>query len=110
MELREFVRTVLVDVVAGVVDAEQDLGEHHAVIGHTYDSAAQQKNPIKTTLEFDVALGGETSGEGGGHATVLFGFVEVGGEGAGGKKTSEFSRVKFTVPMCLPRPRKRVQP
>jgi len=112
MDLQEFVKQTLVDIVAGVQAAQEAVPGGEAriapalvsfaspapreVVGHAAD-----RTPV-LSAEFDVAV---TVNEGEGKRAgvgVFTGFVTVGG---GGEKTSamaNISRVRFSVPLALP--------
>jgi hypothetical protein len=109
MELREFVKAALVEVIAGIRDAQET--EFGAYIvprsdgGHKYasnDRFSESARLKSTIVDFDIALTTEDSssvGAGGG--------IKVLGVGAGvkGDKASRdmaVSRIQFAIPLLLP--------
>lgn len=108
MNLQDFVKTALVDIVAGVAAARAELKQHGSDAG-----SIPQYGDIKglrtdnngkqiQIIEFDVALADSNSTDTKGGIGVLLGAVNLGSQGAShGEKTST-SRIKFSVPLVLP--------
>lgn len=104
MELDEFIKASLTQIIAGVQNAQaEELGENiNAEFGHRDDVGGQLIHSgafgMVTRVDFDVAVSAEL--DGGGKANLkVFG---VGVEGGGGTKHSNMNRVAFSVPVRLP--------
>jgi hypothetical protein len=115
MEVREFVRDVLVDVIKGIKEAQREAGVGGYVapadVGdHRFPQDAGVYNEariVSTVVKFDMAVTAETSKQGGGGAKVRITVVgaEIGGKLAA--KDTQVSRIQFSVPILMPKnPRK----
>lgn len=110
MELQEFIRTALTEIVAGVAEASEKAVESGAKIGSTrlygylkeakvvYD---ENNNPI-SQVEFDIALAEGSTKDTKGGIGVYLGAVGLGSQGASHGETSTHSRIKFSVPVIFP--------
>lgn len=88
MEIKDFVKGVLKDVVDAVEEVRSESSRDMYL-----DS---EKNG--RTVDFDIAVTVEDSAEGKGRAGIkVFQLVESGGEIAGSIKNSSISRIKFGV-------------
>ena len=110
MNLQEFIRTALTDIVAGVADASKTAQEHGGSIGsmRLYGHVKENKvitdekdNPV-ATVEFDIALAEASSKDTKGGIGVYLGAVGLGSQGASHGEASTHSRSKFSVPVVLP--------
>ena len=109
MELRDFVKEVLTQIVDGVRDAQQPNGGafvvptgdgNHKYAEHPrFASSARIKSTI---VDFDVAITVEDSDKAGAKAGVKVFSVQFGAEGEIASKNSTVSRVQFAVPLLLP--------
>ena len=109
MDLRDFVKEVLTQIVDGVRDAQQPNGGAFVVPagdgGHKYAehprfaSSARLKSTI---VDFDVAITAEEADKAGAKAGVKVFSVQFGAEGEITSKNSKVSRVQFAVPLLLP--------
>ncbi len=88
MELKEFVKSVLKDVVGAVEETREDsIRDMH--LGSGKDTR---------TVEFDIAVTVEDSTKGSGKAGIkVFQLIEGGGEVSKEAKNSSVSRIKFGV-------------
>jgi hypothetical protein len=109
MELKEFVRSTLVEIVSGVSEAQAALIESHktAVINApvTGDKRAEYRGSgarLLEMVEFDVALTvTETTDKGiGGRLSIAA--ASIGTQRGASIENSEVSRVRFKVPIALP--------
>jgi hypothetical protein len=125
MDLKDFIKTTLTEIVEGVHEAREIVKNHEAanqgaevapfVFGHT--SATYIKLPSShpggegpaVIVEFDVAVTvvetSEKKLQGGAKLAIL-------SVGAGGNQSSQntaVSRIKFNVPLALPRGKKVVE-
>ena len=89
MELKEFVKNVLKDLVDGVEEAKAE---------SSHDMSLKSHKESSQTVEFDIAVTVEDSTNKGGKAGIkVFQLVEGGGEISREVKNSSVSRVKFGV-------------
>ncbi|MBO7468503.1 MAG: hypothetical protein J6T81_00070 [Bacteroidales bacterium] len=108
MDLKEFTKETLVQIVHGVEEANNELSEKHAhVTSHAMKNSAggvllddRYTNAIE--VEFDVAVTAtETDGTKGGGgirvAQILFGGIEA----SNSTENQSISRVKFSIPLVL---------
>lgn len=113
MNLREFVSTVLQEVVAGVEDAQSSVKGDSEVNPHIWMAQRADANKQKILesnngkwihmVEFDVAVTvAESTGTKGGIGLVV-GPVALGSQGASNAQSSTVSRIKFEVPIAFPR-------
>lgn len=116
MELKDFVRDSILQIVAGMVEAQDAVGEYGASVNPPpaanpgpsavkYVAAGPDgKNVVSLVqeLEFDVALTVRGSTKGGGEISVRVGLIggEVGGNAEKGHE--DISRLKFKVPVGFP--------
>jgi hypothetical protein len=110
MELREFVRSTLLEIVAGVTDAQKALAEEDstAVINAPMSGHINRPEYRGTgsrsleMVEFDVALTvTETTDKGiGGRLSIAA--ASIGTQRGSSIENSEVSRVRFQVPIALP--------
>jgi hypothetical protein len=95
IELREFVRATLLDVLNGVDDARKDetVGARAGITwtGRTTSEAAK--------VEFDVAVTAENTDAAKGNGGVKVAVFSVGVSGEVSSKNTTVSRIKFAVPI-----------
>jgi hypothetical protein len=112
MNLQEFVKGTLTQVVAGIREAQTSNPDGWAIapeIDVNYDEAAKlkillddsSKQPIYL-VEFDVAVTATEGKDTKGGIGVVAGIVNLGSQGASSESNSSISRVKFTVPIKMP--------
>lgn len=111
MELKEFIRLTLIDIVEGVEEAKKTLDEHEKYICPPMGSAFAKdfgaklnsvNNMYYQEIEFDVAVSVENKTEAGLKGAVkVFGVFELGGGGNGGLNNVIVNRIKFHVPLAL---------
>ena len=108
MNLQDFVKTALVEIVAGVAAAKVEMKQHGSnagsfpLYGDTKGVRTDGENKQVQVVEFDVALADASSTGTKGGIGVFLGAVNLGSQGAShGEKTST-SRIKFSVPIVLP--------
>ena len=109
MQLREFIKEVLTQIVAGVRDAQEPNGGAFVVPagdgGHKYADHARfaASARLKSTIvDFDVAITAEDSDKVEGGAGVKVFSVQFGAKGEVASKDTTVSRVQFAVPLLLP--------
>ncbi|WP_193166255.1 hypothetical protein [Microbulbifer hainanensis] len=112
MELKEFVKNTLVQIVDGVIEAERELDQKGATVnpvGGYFDQKQvggrtwSFEDGIAEVVDFDVALTssekeGTTAGIG-----VLLGSINLGAKGMSEEALSSVTRIKFSVPVLLPK-------
>lgn len=114
MELKEFVKTVLKDVIEAVEESRDEIkgGKVSPEISHkgrTFILEIAQKydyhvdtNSYFQNLEFDIAVTTESMAQSGGKAKVnVMGLVEVGGDSGKATTNTNVSRIKFHVPIAF---------
>jgi hypothetical protein len=112
VELKDFVKNTLVQIVDGVLEAEKELSQKGATvnpIGGYFDQAQlggrtwSFKDGITESVEFDVAL---TNSEKEGTAAgigVLLGSINLGAKGSSEDTVTSVTRIKFSIPVLLPK-------
>ena len=110
MNLREFIREALTEIVSGVAEARISAAEHGALVGsdqvygYTKEAKILTDNNGRTVslVEFDIALAAADARDTKGGIGVFLGSVGLGSQGASHGETSSNSRIKFSVPVVLP--------
>jgi hypothetical protein len=112
MELREFVAGSILQIIDGVKNA-QDLNKTDARISPSalkLGNQVQQSNlydfgdgMLLSNVEFDVAVTAEKSAGTKGGIGVFVGAVGLGSQGKSDSKDQSVSRIKFSVPISLPK-------
>jgi hypothetical protein len=108
MNLQEFIKTALTDIVAGVAEASLAAKAHGGAIGSMAQGFTKE-NKILTDandrpvarVEFDIALAEANSKDTKGGIGVYLGAVGLGSQGASHGEVSTHSRIKFSVPIVL---------
>lgn len=112
MDLKEFVAQTLTQIIAGVRDSQASAKEHGAEVNPhlntSHGEAGKQGflwsgEAYAQVVQFDVALTvSEGTGTKGGIG-VFAGAVTLGSSGQSKAESSSVSRVKFSVPLVLPK-------
>lgn len=107
MELQEFIRSVLVQVVRGVESAQDELKNSKATInplGTRAQIALEQnkETPEFTKVAFEVAVEVRNSGEQSGSLGIQIATFKIGVDGKKTDSESHTSRLSFSVPVHLP--------
>lgn len=110
MNLQEFIKTALTEIVAGVAEASESAQAHGGSVGSMNLYGHVKENKILTdengrpvaTVEFDIALAEANSKDTKGGIGVYLGAVGLGSQGASHGEASTHSRIKFSVPVVLP--------
>jgi hypothetical protein len=109
MQLREFIKTVLTEIVDGIRDAQDKNGGAFVVAagdgGHKYAEHPRFSGSARlksTIVDFDVAVTAEDTDklEGGAGIKVLS--IQFGGKGETSIKDMTVSRIQFAIPLLLP--------
>lgn len=111
MELQEFVAKTLVQIIAGVKDAQAEAKKHGAEVSPHLTGGASElgkhgfiwaSGSAAQIVQFDVALtiteGTDTKGGIG----VFSGAINLGSSGQSKNENMSVSRIKFSVPLSLP--------
>ena len=114
MNLQEFIKTALTEIIAGVAEASQTAQEHGGSVGSMKLYGWVKENKVLTndnglpvaTVEFDIALAELNSKDTKGGIGVYLGAVGLGSQGASHGEASTHSRLKFSVPVVLPTAKK----
>lgn len=112
MDLKEFVKETIVQVVNGIADANAALSSDTAFVASSniqtdnnfkYTTDKEGVKHYVTELDFDVAITAQKAktGEGGVHMKVASVF-ELGGKGSSENINASISRIKFSLPLALP--------
>lgn len=115
MELDQFIKSTLVQIVDGVSEAEKVLQERGASvnpIGGHFDQKQvggrtwSFEDGVSEVVEFDVALtNSEKEGTSAGIG-VLLGGIKLGANGKSEETITSVTRIKFSVPVLLPKGKK----
>lgn len=108
MQLDEFIKSTLRQIIHGVRDAQKELAADGAAVNPTVRSApagrlVHSTGTILQDVEFDIALTVSETDQSG--AGVRVGVAWIGGKVDAGsnRERSEVSRIKFVVPVAFPR-------
>ena len=112
MELREFVKTTLLDVIGAVVDAGREMSKDERYTGafinpttvvHEKRVIAHYSGGLSVhDVSFDVAVTAEKSSQGKAGIAVVFSAIGVGGQKANASSDSTVSRIRFSIPVAYP--------
>ena len=107
MELQEFIRSVLVQIVRGVEHAQLDLKDSQATInpeGISAQIALEQgkQTPSFGSVEFEVAVEVKNQTEQSGGAGIQVAVFKMGVDGKKLEIESHVSKLRFGIPIHLP--------
>lgn len=109
MQLREFIKTVMTEIVDGVRDAQDQNGGAFLVPagdgGHKYADHprfAASARLKSTIVDFDVAITAEDADKVEGGAGIKVLAIQFGAIGESSSKDTTVSRIQFAVPLLLP--------
>lgn len=110
MELQDFIKKALSEIIVGVAEASKTAREHGGSVGSMKLYGYVKENKVITdendrpvaTVEFDIALAEANSKDTKGGIGVYLGAVGLGSQGASHGEASTHSRIKFSVPVVLP--------
>lgn len=114
MELRDFIKESLIQIVQGVADAQSSLIGNNC-LGSVSPEIRNSRSTLESsgalltaegalvqTVEFDVSVAA-TEGTGTkGSIGVVVGILGLGSQGQSSQSSSNTSRLKFSVPISLP--------
>lgn len=101
MELREFIAKTLQQIIDGVSDVQEYAGERGGIIGDH-----PRNSPRTQNVEFDVAVTTQDGTQAKGGAGLFVGPVGIGTNLGSDRSNQSVSRIKFSVPLFLPRQKK----
>ncbi len=103
MELHEFVKETLVQIIKGVLAAQNsdDVQNSTAAIAPSGQQTMDSKT-LNQTVEFDVAVTAKEQKATKGSASVSITILKLGTQGESSKGNSTENRIKFKVPIYLP--------
>ena len=110
MNLQDFIRTALAEIVAGVAEARDNAKTHgasigsNALFGHLKEAKVvtdSNGRPV-TQVEFGIALADTKGTDTKGGIGVFLGSVGLGSQGASHGESSSNSRIRFSVPIVFP--------
>ena len=108
MNLEDFIKTALIEIVAGVSAAHAEISKQGAQTGSikNYGATRGQRTDENgreiQRVEFDIALAEASATDTKGGIGVFLGAVGLGSQGASHGESSSTSRIKFSVPLVLP--------
>lgn len=119
MELKDFIKQSIIEISEAVQEANSHLGDNgiNAIVNPEFiyesgkdrrafttppDEESPNENRFIENIDFDVAVTteGEINGEARGGIKIAS--FEIGGKGSIVDKQQSVSRIKFTIPVCLP--------
>lgn len=103
MELKEFIKDALINIIQAVDEAQDEIkGQPHAINPQTTIGQGKESKYVQN-VEFDVAIQVAKEERSGGQAKLMIPIVDVGLEGGKESKdiSSTASRIKFTIPVAF---------
>lgn len=108
MNLEDFIKTALTEIVSGVASAKSEIQKHGgntgsiSMFGDTKGVRTDKNGRQIQIVEFDIALAEASGTDTKGGIGVFLGTVGLGSQGASHGESSSTSRIKFSVPLVLP--------
>lgn len=101
MELREFVKTTLVEIIGGVEDARKEI-EKEGSNAYVAPITKNMGRNDPTAVAFDVAVTATESADGKAEAGIKVWALRLGASGGISTGSESVSRIQFSVPIALP--------
>ena len=102
MDLKEFTKQALVQIVEGTKEANAVIKQYNAHIHIEDEDCFTGTSYPLTNVDFDVAITAtETEGANGGGGIKVMGVFNAGGEIESKTENQTISRVKYTIPLVL---------
>ncbi|MBP7052952.1 MAG: hypothetical protein KBE65_18255 [Phycisphaerae bacterium] len=101
MKLQEFVNESLREIIAGVKEAQEYAKDNNATVNA---SPPTLRPPIKE-VEFDVAVTSIEGSQAQAGAGIFVAGLGLGAKGKMDTSNSSATRIRFSVPVCLPHQR-----
>lgn len=117
MNLEEFVSLSLIQIVNGMIKADEALeacgaavnplevaytDKHKPAAQYAKGKSESGRYPIIEKVEFDVVVRATTESETKGGIGIAVGAINLGNLGQSGSQDSSESRIKFSVPVLMP--------
>lgn len=114
MELKDFISNTIEQISLGILDASEKCGRYGVIVNPNITIGEKgdyciPKQPEHINIQrrvqlidMDIAVTVIESKEGNIEGNLGISFIGVGGKSQEGKSTSNESRVKFSIPVCLP--------
>lgn len=110
MNLKEFTKTVLTEVITGIQEAQKDEGIGNCIAptkigGHDFAKnarVASNSRIVSTIIDFDVAITVENNAEASGGANLSVAGFGLKANGGTSSKDTTVSRVQFAIPIRFP--------
>lgn len=114
MELKDFISNTIEQISLGILEASKKCNQYGVIVNPNITIGEQgdfciSKQPEHVNIQrrvqlidMDIAVTVIESEEGKIEGKLGVSFIGVGGKSQEGKSTSNESRVKFSIPVCLP--------
>ncbi|HEX7044483.1 MAG TPA: hypothetical protein VF203_07700 [Burkholderiales bacterium] len=114
MELKDFIKTTLVEIVRGIEEADSELEGSSARVnppnmmgtsGHMIVVPQPEDGPLSPfveKIEFDVAVFAKEGNQTQGGLGIMVGSIGIGGKSKAEGTSGSESRIKFSVPVMFP--------
>jgi len=114
MELKDFISTTIEQISLGIQEAQKECNRYGALVnprvgeGSSGDYYVEHRNNVEKrrwriqTLDLDIAVTVTKSTEMGGEGKIGISCLGAGVNVQGGKSTANESRIRFSIPICLP--------
>jgi Trypsin-co-occurring domain 2 len=101
MQLREFIKSSLLDIIYAVQDAQREIDGKGsgAAIAFKHESHEQGH---RVEVDFDVAVTASAGAKAGGGGGINVVALKIGASGETVTENTAVSRIKFTLPVHLP--------
>lgn len=101
MDLRDFIKTSISDILGGIEDAAKEFGEGTDRLGGV--NPVTEDQIFKTEkIAFDIAVSASSEQKTGGKGALKVYVVELGADGHDLNSENTVSRLQFSVPVALP--------
>ena len=112
MDIEEFIKTSLCQIISGVEKAQASVGKDLVNPSIMYGGDSAPKGKYYATVsrnlvhfvDFDIAVSADTTKEGKGGASVKLAVFSADAGGGTSNSNSVVSRLKFQIPITLPKP------
>lgn len=111
MNLKDFIKETVVEISAAINEANDLLADKGACVNpyeYRRKKAGGSKEPhrVLNEIEFDVAVTAEEGRETKSGIGIMVGSIGLGSHGKSEATASTHSRIRFTIPVLLPNPKK----
>lgn len=102
MDLREFIKTTIVQIIGGVNDARFEIENGLPLNAYVAPVMSAKERNEPTAVSFDVAVTATESSDGAAKAGIRVWALELSAGGGVKAGTESVSRIRFEVPIVLP--------